>query len=85
MPDRREAQTINQYCKIGTSGKGMPCLVNIYVLAGAFEPCEVCAPSIPKMRDMMGWKPFREKFFMSDKIADFQRASILKQIAQKTR
>ncbi len=68
-----------QFCQIGTSGKGMPCLTNINTLAGLVAPCEVCAQSIQKMREIMGWVPFRG-FYISNKLADFQHDALLDRI-----
>ena len=55
-----------QVCQI--PGMGIPCLANINVLAGLDQPCKPCEPSLQKIRDMMGWKPFRDGFYMSDKL-----------------
>jgi len=68
------------FCQIGTTGKGMPCLANINTLAGLTEPCEVCAPYLQNMRDQMGWVPFRGRFHMSNKLADFQHDALLDRI-----
>ena len=68
-----------QFCQIGTAGKGMPCLANINTLAGLAGPCEVCAKTLPKMREIMGWVPFRG-FYISNKLADFQHDALLDRI-----
>jgi hypothetical protein len=73
-----------KFCQIGTSGKGLPCLANIYKLAGIEEPCAVCAENVQKMRDLSGWVPFRGRFFMSNKLADFQHDALLDRINAAT-
>ncbi len=32
-------------------------MASIWVAAKLEEPCEVCASYVPKLREMMGWKP----------------------------
>jgi hypothetical protein len=72
-------------CQIGTTGKGMPCLANIYTLAGIIQPCEVCAPTLPKMRKLMEWTPFRGRFYMSNKLTTDQHNRLLDAIDAETK
>lgn len=74
----------SRLCQIGTARKGMPCLANINVLSGLDEPCEICAINVQKMRETMGWVPFRDRFYMSNKLADFQHDALLDRINAAT-
>ena len=76
----KEAVAKPKFCEIGMSGKGLPCLANIYTLAGVEEPCAVCGEHIQEIRDLMKWVPFRGRFFMSNRLADFQVDALLDRI-----
>ena len=71
-------------CQSRIKGGSLPCLVDINTLAGLQEPCEVCATSLQKMRDMMGWKPFRGGFYMTNKLTSDQHDRLLDRIIEET-
>lgn len=81
---KKQTEANQRFCQIGTTGKGMPCLANIYTLAGIIQPCEVCAPTIPKMRELMEWTPFRG-FYISNKLTGDQHNRLLDAINAETR
>ena len=83
-PQPRKQTSGTRHCQISTTGQGLPCFANINTLAGLDEACEVCAPNLQKMRDLMEWQPFREKFFMSSKLAGFQHDALLDRINAET-
>lgn len=48
---------------------GAYCGADAHKLSGLTPPCKVCLPFLPKMRELLGWKPHGiTGFFMSEQL-----------------
>jgi hypothetical protein len=59
-----------------------PCLANVFVLAGTEGACDVCAPHLPKMREIGGWSE-RDGFYFSDGITPDQQEMVRAAVQQR--
>lgn len=62
----------------------LPCLANIMVLSGCEPACSQCEPQMARMRELLNWTPFRQRFFMSNKLTKEQVDRLLDKMNELT-
>ena len=78
-----EAKPFFQICRRQESRTGLPCVVDIYVLANLHPPCEACESRMDEARKFHGWQPIGA-FYRSDRLDKRQVKDIDAEIAKAT-
>ncbi|AHF94593.1 hypothetical protein OPIT5_29380 [Opitutaceae bacterium TAV5] len=82
---KQEAKCPLRLCQRATLKIGLPCMMDIHILAGLTPACEVCGAGIgiARMREASGFRPVEGGFYISDNLAADQIRRLQDEIARR--